>query len=843
MLLENTVISHYRILSRLGAGGMGEVYLAEDTLLGRRVALKLLLAEFNSDEDRLRRFEQEARAASALNHPNIITIHEVGSEAGFRFIATEFIEGETVRQRLRRERLGLRDALDVASQVAGALASAHRAGIVHRDIKPENVMLRPDGIVKVLDFGVVKLTEKFAEHLSGPQPPGSEDKSEDKDVATLGLVTTEANIVMGSPNYMSPEQARGFAVDARTDIFSLGTLTYEMLTGSMPFKGASVSDVIVSILERQPPLLSECLPEAPPNLQAIVTKTLAKDRESRYQNVDDLLDDLKRLMRRLDLETGLDDSPRAGNSDVTGQTGQQARSTGQEFSVRSDQVSTVRATSSAEYLVSGIKRHKRGFLLASMLTLITAAVIAYFILSGGSHPIDSIAVLPFANTSADANTEYLSEGLTESLINNLSQSHKLKVMSRNSVFKYKGQEANAKAVARDLGVHGVLTGRIVQRGEDISINVELIDARDDTQVWGAQYNRRLSDLFTLQEEIARQVSEKLQLRLSGEDQKQVTKRYTENAEAYQLYLKGRFYWNKRTEEAMKKGIDYFNQAIEKDPAYALAYAGLADCYALLYEYSAAPSRDLYPKAKAAAMRALELDDNLAEAHTSLAAAYEYEWNWQEVERQYEKAIQLNPNYGTAHHWYSAYLVGRKRFDDAIREARRALELDPLSLIFNTALGRALHSARRYDEAIEHLRKTIDLDPTFAEAHFHLGLAYEGKGMYDGAAGEFEKAAELFGDKSMKAWVGRVYALSGRRSQALRVLGEAAETSKHEHISPYPLAAIYAALGAKDKAFEWLEKVYQERSSYVVFINVDPVLDGLRDDPRFADLLRRIGLGQ
>ncbi|MEK6405835.1 MAG: protein kinase [Acidobacteriota bacterium] len=840
MLRENTVISHYRILSRIGAGGMGEVYLAEDTLLGRRVALKLLLAEFNSDEDRLRRFEQEARAASALNHPNIITIHEVGSEAGFRFIATEFIEGETVRQRLRRERLGLREALDVASQVAGALASAHRAGIVHRDIKPENVMLRPDGIAKVLDFGVVKLTEKFAEHLSGPQPPGSEDKTKDKEVATLGLVTTEANIVMGSPNYMSPEQARGFAVDARTDIFSLGALTYEMLTGSMPFKGASVSDVIVSILERQPPPLSECLPEAPSNLQAIVTKALAKDRESRYQNVDDLLDDLKRLMRRLDLETGLDDYPRAGNRDATGQTGQ-ARSTGQEFSVRSDQVMTVRATSSAEYLVTEIKRHRRGFLLASMLTLIIAAVIAYFSLSGGSHPIDSIAVLPFANTSADANTEYLSEGLTESLINNLSQSHKLKVMSRNSVFKYKGQEANAKAVARELGVHGVLTGRIVQRGEDISINVALIDARDDTQVWGAQYNRRLSDLFTLQEEIARQVSEKLQLRLSGEDQKQLTKRYTGNAEAYQLYLKGRFYWNKRTEETMKKGVDYFNQAIEKDPTYALAYAGLADCYALLYEYSAAPSRDLYPKAKAAAMRALELDDNLAEAHTSLAAAYEYEWNWGEVERQYEKAIQLNPNYGTAHHWYSAYLISRKRFDEAISEARRALELDPLSLIINTALGRALHSARRYDEAIEQLRKTVDMDPSFAEAHFHLALAHEGKGAYEDAIREFEKSLELFGDKSMKAWVARAYALSGKKQQALNALAEVMALSRREQASPFAIATLYAVLGDKDRAFEWLEKLYTERNYYVVFLNVDPALDGLRDDPRFTDLLRRIGL--
>lgn len=814
------------------------MYLAEDTSLGRRVALKLLPEQFNSDEDRLRRFEQEARSASALNHPNIITIHEVGSDEGARFIATEFIEGETVRQRLKHAGFGLREAIDVAIQVARALAAAHRAGIVHRDIKPENVMLRPDGFAKVLDFGVVKLTEKFAEQLSGPHSP----ESEEGDVATLGLVTTEANVVMGSPNYMSPEQARGLAVDARTDIFSLGALIYEMLTGKMPFKGASISDVIVSILERQPPPISELLPEAPPKLQAIVDRALAKDLEARYQTVDDLLDDLKRIRRRLELESGSDDSgQRARLGDAAAQTSGQTRQTAADLSVRSDQVATMRVTSSAEYIVGEIKSHKRAFLIASALILLAAAAVAYFTLLPKGHPIDSIAVLPFANLSSDPNTEYLSEGLTESLINNLSQSHNLKVMSRNSVFKYKGQEANAKAVGRELGVHGVLTGRIAQRGENISISIDLIDTRDDTQVWGEQYNRRMSDLSTLQEEIARQVAEKLQLRLSGEDEKRVTRRYTDDAEAYQLYLRGRFYWNKRTEDGMKKGIAYFNEAIEKDPSYALAYAGLADCYALLYEYSAAPSKDLYPKAKAAALRALALDDSLAEAHTSLAAAYEYEWNWAEAEKQYEKAIELNPNYETAHHWYSAYLISRKRFDEAIREARRAVELDPLSLIINTALGRALHSARRHDEAIEQLRKTIDMDRNFAEARFHLALAYEGKRAYEDAIREFEKYIELSGEKPMKVWIGRVYAESGKKNQALKVLAEMMEMSKPGQPSPYAIAALYAALGEKERAFEWLEKVYEQRSYHVVFLNADPALDGLREDPRFTDLLRRIGL--
>jgi len=837
LLPVNTIISHYRILSRIGAGGMGDVYLAEDANLGRRVALKILPEQLNEDEDRLRRFEQEARAASALNHPNIITIHEVGRDAGMRFIATEFIEGETVRQILKRDGMNLRQAVDIAIQVARALGAAHRAGIVHRDIKPENVMLRPDGLVKVLDFGVVKLTEEFAERKS------ESAESDDGDVATLGVVTTEANIVMGSPNYMSPEQARGFAVDARTDIFSFGVLLYEMLTGKMAFKGESVTDVLVAILERRPPSLFESLSEVPPRLQAIVDRALAKDLASRYQTASDLIDDLKQLRRSIDAESGQDNSWRPLNREVSpAETKQQSRQTNDEPSARVDHVKTVPATSSAEFIVTEIKTHKRGFVIGLLIVLvISAGAIFYLTRSPGLRPIDSIAVLPFSNTSADPNTEYLSDGLTESLINNLSQSHKLKVMSRNSVFRYKGRDADPKSVGRELGVHGVLSGRIVQHADTISISIDLIDSRDDSQVWGEQYNRPMSDLAVLPEEIARQVSEKLQHRLSGEDEKRVTRRHTESVDAYQLYLKGRFYWNKRTEDGLNKGVEYFNQAIEKDPAFALAYAGLADCYALLYEYSATPSKDLYPKAKAAALRALDIDDSLAEAHTSLAAAYEYEWNWPEAEKQYVRSIELNENYATAHQWYSAYLISRRRFDDGIREARRAAELDPLSLIINTALGRALQSAQSYDEAIDQLHKTIDMDPNFAEARFQLALAYEGKRAYNDAIREFEKFIELSGDKSMKAWVGREYAISGLRTQALKIGDEMMDMSKREQVSPYAIATLYATLGDKDRAFELLERVYQERSYYVVFLNVDPALDSLRSDPRFANLLQRVGL--
>jgi TolB-like protein/Flp pilus assembly protein TadD len=569
---------------------------------------------------------------------------------------------------------------------------------------------------------------------------------------------------------------------------------------------------------------------------------MAKNLDSRYQSVDDLIGDLKQVRRRLELESGIDDSLRPMLAGESARTDPQQRDTSSEPAAEGDHVSTVQAMSSAEFILGEIKNHKRGLLIALVSSVLVIALFAYFSIFAKAHPIDSIAVLPFTNMSSDPNTEYLSAGLTESLINNLSQSHSLKVMSRNSVFKYSGQEADPKRVGRELGVHGVVTGRIVQRGDTISINVELIDARDDTQVWGEQFNRRMSDLSSLQEEISRQVSDKLQLRLSGDDEGRLKKRQTDDAEAYQLYLKGRFYWNKRTEEGLKKALSYFNQAIERDPSYALAYAGLADCYALLYEYSATPSKDLYPKAKAAALRALELDESLAEAHTSLAAAYEYAWNWNEAAKQYERAIELNQNYETAHHWYSAYLISRRQFDEAIRQAQRAVDLDPLSLIINTALGRALHSAKRYDEAIEQLRKTLDMDPNFAEAHFHLGLAYEGKGSYDDATRELTKAAELFGDKSMLAWVGRAYALSGRRTEALKILEDMINLSKQQQVPPYPIASLYATLGEKDRAFEWLEKVYQERNYYVVFLNVDPALDSLRSDARFSDLLGRIGLG-
>ena len=838
-LSTGSVIGRYKVLSPLGAGGMGEVYLAEDTTLGRRVALKILPLHSSSDEDRLRRFEQEARSASALNHPNIITIHEVGSQDGARFIATEFIEGETLRKRLKQSPLNPRESVEVAIQIASALSAAHQAGIIHRDIKPENVMLRPDGYVKVLDFGIVKLTEKFADS-------GGDQRRESGDPQSS--VSTEKNIVMGSPNYMSPEQARGLPVDGRTDIFSLGVLLYEMLTARKPFEGETTSDIIVSILERRQQRLSE-ISEVPQGLEHIVDKALAKDRETRYQTVNELLVDLKRLKRRMDFEAGLDDSflpDSSSESTVPLTLEQDARPTLRQGAGEKSDGLTARLGASLSHLLAQSGRRNSMILTIVVLIGVGAGAFFYFsrspVLPGQiAKPIDSIAVLPFVNESDDPNTEYLSDGITESLINNLSQSRSLRVMSRNSVFRYKGEQVDARQVRRELGVQGVLNGRIVQRGDNLSIKIELVDARDDTQIWGEQYNRKLSDVLAMQEEIARQISQKLQLKLGGEDERRVGKHFTDDPEAYKLYLKGRFYWSKRTEDGLKKGIEYFNQAIEKDPSYALAYAGLADCYAILVELEASPPTELYPKVKAAAQKALDMDDSLAEAHTSLGAAYEYEWNWAEAEKQYKRAVELNPSYATAHHWYAAYLISRMRSAEAIREMQRALELDPLSLIVNTSMGRVLYGAGQYDRAVEQLKKTLDLDRNFAEAHFQLAMVYEQKRMFDDAVREFQKAADLFNDPMMKAWIARTYALAGKRAEAERVLSEVKALSKQKYASPYPMASIYAALGQKDFAFEWLERVYKDHSYYVVWLNIDRAFDGLRSDARFQDLLNRIGI--
>ena len=823
-------LGRYGIRSQLGAGGMGEVYLAEDTSLGRQVALKVLPPDLTDNPESLLRFEREARAASALTHPNILTIYEIGEADGAHFIATEFIEGQSLRQRIKRGPMELPEVLDIGLQIASALAAAHETGIVHRDIKPENIMLRKDRLVKVLDFGLAKLVKQEA-----PEP--------DSEGVTKALLKTKPGVVMGTTIYMSPEQARGREVDERTDIWSLGVVLYQMVTGSAPFAGDTMSDVIASILKTDPQPLVHETQAVPRELEHIVRKALRKDREDRYQHIKDLLIDLKDCKQELEFATKLE------RSLPPGQTGKRDLwQTVSTAAVETHSATDIHTSSSAEYIVSKIKRHRLGATatLVILIGFIAVGLLAYsryIAANSDQQAMDSLAVLPFTNATGDAEMEYLTDGLSESLINNLSQVPRLKVIARSSAFRYRGKDANAEEVASALGVKGILTGRVLRHGEDLQISVELMDVRDKTQVWGAQYKRRGTDLLSLQQEIAQEISRNLRLKLSRAEQVRVNNLPTSSDEAYQLYLKGRFYWNKRTGEALKQSVRYFNQAIEKDASYALAYVGLADAYIVIPFYSVGSPQDSYPKAKAAARRALEIDETLAEAHTALAAVLmNYDWNLPESNKEFERAIELNPNYATAHHWYAREnLTIMGQFDKALSEMRRAQELDPLSLIINANLGKAYFNARRYDEAIQQLRKTVEIDQSFFVAHHYLGSAYAMKGAFPEALVEYQKAHQLNDDPHVVALLGRLYAVSGKRAEALTTLAQLKALARQRYVADYSLALVYAGLGEKDQAFELLEKSYRDHTVDMLTLIYDPLIDNLRSDPRLADLVRRVGL--
>jgi TolB-like protein/Flp pilus assembly protein TadD len=638
-------------------------------------------------------------------------------------------------------------------------------------------------------------------------------------------------LLIGTINYMSPEQARGLETDARTDIWSLGVVLYEIVAGRIPFEGATATDTIVSIIEREPAHLGSHTTGVPVQLERIVKKALAKERDERYQTVKDLALDLKALKRELEIEAELERSVpelKAGDS-------QSRRVSGQTRTVL--QPAPLRTSSDA----GAARRHALTAIV--LVALAATAAFSYFVYvryyASGSDAIDSIAVLPFTNDSGDPEHEYLSDGISESLINNLSHLPQLKVIARSSSFRFKGKNTDPQEVAKALGVRAILNGRVARRGDRLQISAELIDTRDQRQVWGEQYNRSLSDILTVQEEIAQDISEKLRLRLSGEDRERLTKRYTKNSEAYQAYIQGRYFWNKRNKESLEKGIQYFNQAIEKDPNYALAYAGLADSYLILGNLSLLPPREAYPKARAAATKALELDGALAEAHVSLAfIKHLFEWDWSSAERGFKQALQLNPNYGPGHQWYGVSLAARGRTAEAIAEAKRAQEVDPLSLTINAVVGWMFFLARQYDQAIEQEKKTLEMDPNFALAHSYLAVAYEQKGMYKEALAQFQNAS-IASEEVLLGELGHVYAVAGRRSEAREVLNKMNELSKERYVPPYQMALIHVALGEKDQAFALLEKAYEDRFPWLIHLKVEPRLDPLRSDPRFEDLVRRV----
>jgi eukaryotic-like serine/threonine-protein kinase len=826
---KGSTINQYKIISAIGKGGMGEVFLAQDTKLDRKVALKILPSEFAEDTERMSRFVREAKSASALNHPNILTIHEIGESDGTHFIATEFIDRKTLNDYKKANPLNYKSALEIAIQVASALDEAHQAGIVHRDIKPDNVMIRANGLAKILDFGIAKLSEPPA--VAGGLNLGEEDAT------AIQKPSTSPGMIIGTANYMSPEQAKGKEIDARSDIFSFGIVFYEILTGKRAFEGETALESISSILKDEPNPISQILPEVPNEIERIVNKTLRKDREERYQTAKDLLIDLKDAKQSLELQNLMERSI-VPNKDENKTQILKATTLDEINQTTTNQ--TVTGNSKTKYLAAGL------------LTLLLAVggFFGYKYLTPSTTQINSIAVLPFENRSGNADSEYLSDGLAESLIYRLSQLPNLKVSPTSSVFRYKGKETDPNIIAKELGVDSVMTGRITQRGDNLTISVNLVDTRNGKSLWGEQYERKMSELLNTQREIASEITNKLQLKLSGESEQKLAKKYTDNNEAYQLYLQGRFHWNKRQTDEFEKAIVFFKQAIEKDPNYALAYTGLADTYSLFSGFSDFRPKEYMPRAKQAALKALELDPNLAEAHTSLAIVLiQYEYDFAGAEKSYKRAIELDPNYATAHKWYSIVLSNSSRHDEAIREITRAVELDPFSFGINQTMFWNLKFAGRYDDALLQNKKFNELFPDEGRFHRYNSVVYVEQGKYDQSVEEILLSAKAYKrPEEMIAKLKEAYEKGGwdgfqriRQEIRLEELNTNQAKDPNGHVRPMDYAAAYAWGKDKDKTIEYLNKAYDERDRRLTELKVDKTWDFVRDDPRFKELVKKVGI--